>query len=374
MTGVPSLSARLGRALIDRAIDETARESKDGGAIGLVEAGIADHLDELIALGVVKPHDSLPNRRINVVSEWNGMCRTDPEGWLTPESQRRHVAGRIFSMLVWRDLHSIAWAVGRGEMDAAAREKATIELEARMDTGTSDILWAGEDKDFVSGEDLSFVLSDWNLVVGRRIRDWRNRPLGSTLERIEDLEPTRLHHVEIDVPSGRLLVAEWFHAPGFTDLVDEGDPWRGGSYAENEADAERYASTHGFTSVSTARRCLTVFRKGDGIGIGHHDEDGDHPKPKGCRRVKDFMVDLRKVTVSDRSVLLDVLKGIHPDGEVEAMVRTIEEDRGVVSMKVEPGRYRVSSSGRGYIEDLLPKASPFVSEGFQAVVTIERVA
>jgi hypothetical protein len=374
MTGLPSLSSRLGRALIDRFIDETARGSKGGDTEKLLEKGIADHLEELIGLGVVRRHDSIPNRRVNIVAAWNGMSRNDGEGWLSPETQRRHVAERIFSMLVWRDLHSIAWKVGRGEIDAAAREKATVDLEACMDSGTSDLLWAGEDKDFVSGEDISFVLSDWNLVVGRRIRDWRNRPAGSVLEPIEDLEPVRLHQVEIDVPSGRLLIAEWFHVDGFTDLVDEGDPWRGGSHAENESDAERYVSTHGFVSVSTARRCLTVFRKGDTLGIGHHDEDGDHPKPKGCRRVASFMVDLRKVTMSDRSVLVDVLRKVHPDDDVEAMVANIERDRDMVSLKVAPGRYRISSSGRGHIEDLLHATSPFAAEGFQAVTVIERIA
>lgn len=116
-----------------------------------------------------------------------------------------------------------------------------------------------------------------------------------------------------------------------------------------------------------------MFRKGDALGIGHHDEDGDHPKPKGCRRVSNFMVDLRKVTMADRTILLDVLKGIHPDGDVESMVSKIEKDRDVVSLKVKPGRYRVSSSGRGHIEDLLPAESPFASEGFQAVTVIERI-
>jgi hypothetical protein len=259
-------------------------------------------------------------------------------------------------------------------MDADAREKATAALEAHIDAGTCNLLFAGEEQDFASGEELSFVIQDWNLVIGRRIRDWRNRAPGSVLDPVEDIAPVRPHRVEIDVPSGRLLIAEWFHAPGFTDLVDEGNPWRGGSDAENEADAERYVSKHGFVSVSTARRCLTVFRRSGAIGIGHHDEDGDHPAPAGHLRAADFMVDLRKVTICDRDVLLGILRGIHPEGDVEAMVAGIEKDRGVVSLKVKPGRYAVVSSGRGYVHDLLPESHIFSFEGFETVVTMERIA
>lgn len=368
MTPVPSLSARLGRALIDRFIDETASQSEQTPAMDLVVQGVADHLEELVSLGIVKPFGSLPNRRVNIVTGWNTMCGTVDNPWMTQKTERRHVADRIVMMLIWRDLHSIAWKVGRGEMDQAAREEATLALEAAIDIGTTDLLWAGEEQDFVSGEDLSFVIVDWNLVVGRRTRDWR-----TPLKPIEDVEPVRMHQVEIDVPTGTLLIGEWFHADGFTDLVDEGDPWRGGSQAENEADAERYVAKHGFVSVSTSRRNLNVFRKGDAIAIGRHDDE-EHPKPRGCRSAGSFMVDLRKVTMADRSVLLDILRGIHPDADVEAMVQKIESDRDVVTLKVKPGRYRISSSGRGYIHDLLPGTSPFAAKGFEPVVLIEKIA
>lgn len=374
MTTTPSLSARLGRPLLDRMVQEIAADDRTGEARKLVEEGVAEHLQELIALGIVKAHDSLPNRRINIVSEWNAMCGTGEGLWLGQDSQRRRVASRILMMLAWHDLHSIGWDIRHGKNDPEAREQAMRKVEEKMDGGTSDLIWAGEEKDFVSGEELSFMISGWNLVVGRRIRDWRTRQRDSVVEPIEDLEPTRLHEIEIEAPTGRLLVAEWFHVPGFTELVDEGNPHRGGSDAENEADAERYVKDHGFVSVSTIRRCLTLFRKGDAIGIGHHDEDGDHPKPKGCRRVADFMIDLRKVSIVDRDVLLGIVRRIHPQADAEAMVAEMERKRGVVALDVKPGRYRVVSSGRGHIDDLLPEGHRFASEGFQAVVTLERAA
>lgn len=373
MTATPSLSARIGRPLLDRMIDELAADRRGGEAERLVKEGLSDHLEELIGLGIVRAHDSLPNRRINVVAGWNGMFGDGGDHWCDPASERRRVADRIFAMLAWHDAHSIAWDLKAGRLDAEARERAVRKLEARMDLGTSDPLWAAEEHDFVSGEELSFMISGWNLVVGRRIRDWRTREPGSVPDPIEDLEPVRIHEVEIDAPTGRLLLAEWFHAPGFTDLVDEGNPFRGGSDRENEADAERYARDHGFASVATARRNLTVFAKGGAFGVGHHDEDGDHPAPEGCRRVADLMVDLRKVSVVDRGVLLGILKRIHPDGDVEAMVSRIEKDRDVIGLKVAPGRYRVSSSGRGYVHDLLDADDPFRSEGFGTVATIRRV-
>lgn len=365
---VPKLSARLGRPLIDRLIDEAACGSRTSTVEEHVIAQVSEHLGDLIALGIVKPHDSLPNRRINTVASWNAMCGGADAGWCDPTTERNRIADTVARMVFLRDVAHLGHSIANERIDAAGREERTRSIEAMMDEGTSALLWSGEDHDFASGERVSIAFVGWNLLVARRTRDCR-----TALQPIEDHRPAAIHDLEIDVPSGEILVADWFHAPGFTDLVDEGNPWRGGSDEENQSDAERYRDNHGFVSVSTCTRSLTLFGRGDTIGIGHHDEDGEHPKPKGCRRIATLLVDLRKISIVDREVLVEILGKIHPIDRARVMVDEIADRRRTVRLKVRPGRYRVRSNGRGRIDDLLPADHRFATPGFEAVVVIEPV-
>lgn len=363
---MPKLSERLGRPLIDRLVDEAASGNQGSTVEDIVIPQVSEHLAQLITSGFVKPHDSLPNRRINTVTSWNAMCGVDEGAWYDPATERKRIAETIAHMLFLRDVAHLGDSIARGRIDASTRENRIRSIEAMMDEGTSAVLWSGEDHDFASGERVSIAFAGWNLLVARRTRDYR-----TPLQPIEDHRPAAIHDLVIDVPSGEILVADWFQAPGFTDLVDEGNPWRGGSDEENQSDAERYLENHGFVSVATCTRSLTLFRRGDRVGIGLHDENGGHPKPRGCRRTATLLVDLRKVSIADRKVLQDVLGRIHPTDQARAMVDEIAESRRTIRLKVRPGRYRIQSSGRGHIDDLLPSDDPFSAPGFQAVVVIE---
>jgi hypothetical protein len=368
MTDVPSLSSRIGRELLDRLVDVVLDGSAGKVIRDRIAGHLADHLAQLRELGVVRPFDALPNRRMNLVRSWNVMCGVAQDTYSTQARETLEIARTFDMALVVRLAHDIAWKAKDGSMDPERREAAMLDMMARMDAG--DARWwylSGTAADFVSGEEFSYEMRGWNLVVGR-MQDRRD-----ALAPAEDLEPTTLHEVEIDLPTGSLLVADWFRADGFTDMVDEGQPWRGGSQAENERDAERYVRDHGFASVASIRRSLAVLTDGTSITVGHHDEDGEHPLPTGYRRVDDMLIDLRKVSLADRASLVTTLSRVHEAGRAAALVDELADDGDVVSLEVAPGRYRVVSSGRGYIEDLLEDGHPLKVPGYEPVMILERV-
>lgn len=362
----PSLSARAGRPLIERLIAAYAAVKDDQETMEQFERHFADHLVHLRGLKIVKSYDGVPNRSLALVREWNVMCGTETDPYSTPKDETAVVAGRF----AWRlAMHAVGGASGTAfvGMSADERERAIRKVETRIDAGdVGHWHMGGQEHDHVSGEDFAYEMRGWNLVVGRAPKP------GAVMTHVEDLEQARLHLVEIEIPSGQLLLADWFRAEGFTELVDEGDQWRGGSVRESEADAERYRRDHGFTSVRSACRSLTVISDGSTIAVGRHSEDGEFPLPKGYGRIRNLCIDLRQVSVVDRRILDAILTGIHGPVEASRMTEEVAASHDTVDIAVRPGRYRIVSSGRGLIGDLLPAGHPLKAEGFEPVMFIER--
>lgn len=366
MNDTTTLSARIGRETLDTLLTSWSDGKPDAAATEAVESALADHLVALVADGTVRRYDALPNRRMNLIHDWNGMFDADPE---TSRRAARTVAGRFAHHLVIIHLAYLGYDMkGRG----ADRGPGLDAAIGKIDAGEARWVHIGNcEQDFVSGEQFDYEIVDWNLVIGRRgnVREG--------LEPVDDVSPATLHQVEIDLPSGRVLLADWLStgdmSDGFTELVDEGNQWRGGSEKENESDAERYARDYGFVSVASARRCLSVLTDGSSVTVGHYDEDGDHPLPEGFRIVRGLLViDLRKMSVADRSSLVSLYSCIHDGDEAEALVSRIEKDRDTVTVDLAPGRYRVVSSGRGYIEDLLEDGHPLKVPGYEPVMILEK--
>lgn len=366
---MPSLSARIGRERMNRLVDAYAAKGDTEPLMDDMTADLADHLAALRDAGLIVPHDALPNRRMNLQHSWNVMCGTAEHRYSSQEGETLAVARRLSHALISVPLHMLAFDVESGKVDAASRDTRMRAIMTEMDTG--DLPWwklGAYEQDFVSGEELDFEMRGWALVFGRR------GGRGEGITPAEDLPAVTMHEIDIDLPTGELLIADWFRSDGFTDLVDEGNPWRGGSQNENERDAERYARDHGFVSVSSARRSLTILRNGDTVTAGHHDEDGEYPLPQGFSRVRDLLIDLRKVSLADKATLISILSRIHPQDRAQEMADEIARDRDTVRIRVEPGRYRISSSGRGYIEDLLTDDSPIRAAGYEPVMMMTRIA
>lgn len=365
----PTLSDRIGHERLDRMLQSWIDEKPDDTLQKEIEGIFVEHLLALVADGTVRRYDLLPNRSMHIIRSWNGMFDGDAA---TRTSAAFEVMQRVCHPMLFAQIAHSAFDLRGKAKDRDARDGAIERLRARIDAGNAPwYMTGGSEQDYVSGESFAYEIVDWNLIVGRHDRTHGVQP-------IEDMPPVSLHEVEIDMPTGRVLLADWLStgdmSDGFTDLVDEGNPWRGGSQVENERDAERYARDHGFVSVASAHRCLCVLTDGERITVGRYDEDGDHPVPAGFRIVRGLLViDLRKVSVVDHSSLVSLYARIHDPRQAEELVSSIEKDHDTVAIDLTPGRYRVISSGRGHIGDLLEDGHPLKVEGYKPVMILEKV-
>ena len=364
MNTIKLLSERIDENIIQDLINggELNKDLLDG-----LTSIYAEHLIALADAGVIRPYNGAQNRRMNLLYSWNQMADTKGE-----EGRRlieaRHVANRLFPGFFHLRLSLLIDNLKRsGSTDSGEMHKA---IASELDAGN--IRWwtlSSQEYDFISGQDFAYELRDWNIQIGIR-PEIRGR---KDLVPVDDLPPPALQILEIMIPSGDLLIADWFRAEGFTDLVDEGQPWRGGSVLEDEADAERYVRDYGFISARSERRSLIIITDGKGISVGAYDEDGNHPLPIGWHQVGNILIDLRKISAVDREVLSAILHRIHSEERSREFSEQVATNSDTVRLKVTPGRYQAISSGRGYLEDLLPQDHSLKIPGFEPVLILEKI-
>lgn len=358
----PSLWNRIGMETIEAYLASEGAGRKRSDLDSAITDALAAHLIGLREMGLVRAYDAIPNRRVNEVHDWNVMCGLEESRYSTPDEAARSVAQRLMHALITVHLMMASFDL----RDGKDRGEVLAKLQAQVDSGTTR-RWLSdmEAHDHVSGETLSLVVRDWNMLLVERSRDAEQKP-------IADIQPTKLETVDLELPTGDVLISDWFRAEGFTDHVDEGDPWRGGSERESEADTRRYVADHGFASVRTCRTSVSVVTDGRIHGVMRWDEDM-LDLPDGLRHVGDMSFSLRQISVIDRESLRGVLSRIHPSARTDELVQEefSPEPRDAVRIQTTPGRHRVSYSGRGYIHDLLPEGHPFRIEGFEVVMTLE---
>lgn len=370
-----TLSERIGPDLPDAYVDAVVLQRREGrgdaigdAAMEAMTSHLADHLEALAADGRIVAHTTLPNRRMNLLTSWNVMCGAAPPTWRTRRDETMEVAGRLQRAMLDTPLMLLAFDIAEGRVDEEGRAAAMRRFRDRLDAGTLSMFeMSTREQDFVSGDSLDVELRSWALKFGRRV-EW-----GRDMEPAEDAAPTVPQILEMDAPTGEILVRDWFQDEGFTNLVDEGNPWRGGSRDEDEREAERYARDHGFMSVRASERSLGVFTKGNRVTIGHHDED-EYPRgPEGHRKCGELTIELRRISVIDRGVLEAMLTRLHGEAEGRAVADRLAKDRRTVRLRMMPGRYRFRSSGEGAIAHLLEIGDPSLAPGYEAIMDFELI-
>lgn len=373
MTTVTPLSIRLGLPLIEEAIQAHIDGNDDDPAVSKrITEAFAEHLVALRDAGLIMPHTATPNRRMNDIVHWNGMFGEADGTWPDPEWAVRAVAKRLSSVMVHVPLIMASFAISNGR----DRLESIADAVLGIDSGsTRSIMTEMEAQDHVSGETLTLRIRDWNPVLflrpHRTVED-----VMSGIRAVEvpapDLEPTALRSVVIDMPSGRGVITDWIRVDGFTDHVDDGDIYRGAAERENEAEAVRYATEHGFVSARTASTSVEVVTDGRIHAVVHYDEDATK-LPAGFNVLGRLSFDLRQISVIDEEALRTILKRL--DDDADAVERRVVEGMSddVVAIRTATGPHRVLYNGRGFIEDLLPDAHPLKIDGIMVVMIVEPI-
>lgn len=374
MAEMPLLSARIGNERIERVIDTQLEALGESHEIDKELAEIlAEHLLDLHQCGIIRAHTALPNRYINEISSWNIMCGIETSPIEPREVAAEFIADRMLPSLVYIHLMLAASFIKSG----TPRDQ-TIELaKQQIDSGTSRLHMAQiEVHDHVSGEDLALHFENWMPVIYDKSAVSLEDARAGRLHRgslAQDLEPSAMRSLEIKLESGDFIITDWVRAAGFTDLVDDGDPYRGASERQSEQESFRYARNYGFTSVRTARTSIEVVSDASILAVVARDED-IASRVAGFESLGTLSFDLRQVTIADRKALESIFTRVHRDPAVVAASLEEAMTDETIRLPTMPGIYRVNFSGTGSIDQFLPSRHPLRQDGLTVIIMLEHVS
>ncbi len=186
------------------------------------------------------------------------------------------------------------------------RAKGYAEVVVRMNQGDFPHLGSdGADECSVTGKRLYTVISGWKAALCEAV----DKP-GSRREMVPIREeaalPTVIAHT-IPVPSGKLLVADWFRMDDnlFTQVVKEGAPEESINTAfGRKLLTQHYAEKFGFMSVEVGNTSPSIVKRDDHLVVGYFNDDEFTPEGKVIGSV---CTDLWWVTAIDAQVFENVV-------------------------------------------------------------------
>jgi hypothetical protein len=229
--------------------------------------------------------------------------------------------------------------LSEADVDAGFREACRRIVRAYAEEETADNLMSMELRGKQEGE--NFVLQDSFLtpVLCSRSGDYRAAPVP-----LPSLEaPKSVRHIEMSLPSGVLVMADWFRIPGFKEGLDsilDNDDHYEINYAKGlDARARDYFEKAGLVIVQVGNTSPAAFDDTPGVWrMGHVDEDDEiFWTEEGERRDDVAMPEeawktstgLWANTFADREVVVDILmaSGAYParDDALQALVEYSKE-------------------------------------------------
>ena len=327
-----------------------APDDRDAQKVHVEEVFLAafkTHLLELRAEGRLGTTGGVAGRDVWQATEWNDLVVTGRFS--------RWIAGFVGERLChW----AMVTATPRDDRPVTPEKVDSIwtSLCAVLDEGTTGFRmdldmfdWRLDTiHDLASGDRCTLVFKDWKAQLMRRIN--------KGVEPAQDIGAIPLAEIEIDCPTGELILADAITASdgAFHDAVDIGA--RAVTVAsvnstQGAINCSRIlAEESGFAQVVTGNTAVAVHRDGDRVLVSERwpdedlqleDADGD-VTVAGWSKVGAFCCDRWSVVVVDRQVAVAHLEkaGVAMPADVLDAWIADEEDE-VVVMKVTPGRYRI---------------------------------
>jgi len=323
--------------------------------------GASEHMEEIF-LPAVKTH-LLRLRQEGRLGTAAGLAGRDV--WAATDWNEMVVSGRfsrwLASFLTSHAFHGSHGDAERGsvfdpgsrEPDVAPEERirrAWERLCALLDAGTTDHAFRLEtQQDGITGDRCLLEFVDWKPALMR----WT----GSGFEPAQDMGAIPLATIEIDCPSGELILTDAMTAGDdvFREAIDLGDRRHTVASLNSDQGCVNYstivAAEYGFGAVATDNTMVAVHRQGDRLVVSERhadedlrldDEDGD-VTVAGWDKVGTFCCDRWMVEIIDRQVAVDIMTRHGTQDASAALDAWIaDEDDEVVVVKMTPGRYRIS--------------------------------
>lgn len=192
----------------------------------------------------------------------------------------------------------------------------------------------------VTAERLFMRMDGWKPELFRHVKvDGR-----SQFVPIAEEAPTfGVRHIEIPVPSGELLISDWFRIKAFNEAVDavKSDRASIATEAGQQMLSAEYATQHGFMSIEAGNSSPEIYLQDDKLIIGteHYEPGPGDPAPEG-KVVGKVETALWWATAIDRETLTEIVA--RADGRESAEKQVSEyiadRDNGVTTVQMPAGQ------------------------------------
>lgn len=344
-------SDRLDLETFTRLADMEYGLDRDDFMRDVVQPIVMAHLEEQRDTGRMAPFEGLENRSMRFPDAWNAfLAGTEAEWQYTLPNQMAHF------VLIWAidgrikgdredggDMTQTipaAYAALCGRMDEGRIVKPTFLPIMTPQPAIDDIRCEA------TGARCRAIIEDWRPRLERLEMEERRGWI--PLERVA-AQPAQT--VEIDLPTGELLIADFIRAPGVAEAYERAIDKRMGDSRYGPAgcvssEIGRYATTRavlkgtGMLEISTRDVSVSVHRDGDALVFTDaHDHTDEDPAVVGMKKVAEICCDRNTVVLADRSVVARLMKD--RKGRLASFLAG-PDGADVVRMDVEPGRWLVT--------------------------------
>lgn len=251
--------------------------------------------------------------------------------------------GHMFYMALARNFGAVRRPrAGEEAPEAATLHRTLVEL---IEAGNFSSFETEREECLLSGSSLSLELKGW--APSFRIFKPEFRRFDALAE--GDIVAPGLEHVTIRVPTGHLLVADWFRHAAFTSQTDkvlEGNP-----SINNEAGCvertRRMAEQLSVASVFVGNTSPEIVAHQGGLRMGYLGDEDEGAGGLEGSSMGSICTDLWWATIVDKQVLVDILAQTLPRPEAVAEVDKLirEQASDIREVQVEPGEYHLYFAG-----------------------------
>lgn len=311
-------------ALTQDVFDQSISSPYNAVAVDQLEVAVAAHMLKLREQGRLSPIEVDKRRGLWWFESWNEF-----------------VAGhdvRLYDLIIPIAKEVRYHAMGSAEVDKW--KVAADLLDGRLGEG-GDVLIRVDGECQVTGSRAVLEISPgWQLKLRKFARKEGVR--GLVRSDFEPLPPPTMIQVQVDAPSGRILVADWFRFSGneFSNYCDDGLPNVSiNSQYGRILRTQFLAQQKGVLSISVGNTSPSVYQDGDRMILARLDPDAPGERAEGGRtRLADTCTDLWWVTMIDEAVLRQRLGVFLKDQEkADAAVNEYLQSGECEVLEIPPG-------------------------------------
>lgn len=321
------------------------------------------HEDEVFKPAMLKWLETLRAQgRLNIITGLVGRSAHLPKAWnafvagTADEYQIDNLLYALKTFLVWSLITMDQGRHTRRKEEGHIKGSVTPPTEAMIDAAYAKLVHDVEQgntdhsvrfddiQDGKTGDRLKIELVGWHATLMRMTPDYHYEPAF-------DADIIGLQSVEIDLPTGELLISDWIRVPGFKEATDLGydDPSLCINNTQGAVNTTKaHATRHNFARVQTTNTYVGVHQDEEGrlmVAERWDDRSEDNAVADGMKAIGEFSCDVWSVIAIDKQTLTDLMAKGGCDTAQETLQEYLEGkgdySDNIVQLNVKPGRYRL---------------------------------